>query len=83
MTRIGKPRLHLAQVKRRILRLTICTAVGHYSTGTLLWWMCDRCHADFTRTALPSQYIDDTKITRSRPLVSATIGSPAPRHPLG
>lgn len=53
------------KLMRLLARLTICKICGHYSTGTLLWWMCDRCHADFAATALPSSYINGDKVTRS------------------
>lgn len=44
----------------------ICSRRGHLSTGSLLWWMCDRCHEDFRKSAKPSYWDGDTKITRSR-----------------
>ena len=50
---------------RLIKRFVVCKIIGHRSTGTLLWWMCDRCHADFENVALPSEYVGSVKITHS------------------
>jgi len=56
----------LASIKRLFFRFMVCTWKGHLSTGTMLWWMCDRCLTDFTETAKSSEYIGEFKITRSR-----------------
>jgi hypothetical protein len=52
-------------IKRQVMRFTVCKVVGHYSTGTLLWWVCDRCYADFANQVRSSRYVGPIKITRS------------------
>lgn len=54
-------------IKRWSANFFICSWRGHRSTGLLMWWMCDRCHADFTDTARPSVWVNNNKITTSPP----------------
>jgi hypothetical protein len=51
-------------ISRIFHRFVTCKLRGHRSTGTFLWWMCDRCHATFTPAH--SQYIGDVKISTER-----------------
>jgi hypothetical protein len=55
----------LSAIRRFTNRYTVCALRGHLSTGTFLWWMCDRCHADFASKNTGSVWVDDMKITTS------------------
>lgn len=50
-----------------VKRFTICLYKGHLSTGLMLWYICDRCLADFRNKAIPHGYDSEgNKITCSR-----------------
>lgn len=59
-------RLVIERIRRFVARYTVCKLRKHRSTGLMLWWMCDRCHADFSHNAAPSMWIGNEKITVSK-----------------
>jgi hypothetical protein len=61
-----KSKCDMHAVKKLFMRRTICAVKGHRSTGTMLWWMCDRCFKDFGDSANESYYKNGIKITTSR-----------------
>lgn len=49
---------------RLLQRYTTCKLRGHISTGTFLWWMCDRCHSTFTPAS--SHWENGVKISEEK-----------------
>lgn len=58
-------KLKFDRILQRIRQFTQCLLMGHLSTGTTMWDICDRCGTNFGETAGPSQWIGEYKITRS------------------
>lgn len=61
---IDKLRGVLDAIRKLVNKYAVCALLGHRSTGLLLWWMCDRCYADFRKSS-STTYVNGAKITTS------------------